>query len=291
MSERVLIVDDDPVQRRLLENMVSRFGYDTLVAEGGDAAVACLTDGPHIDVVVLDLVMPDLDGLGVLARLREAGIALPVVVQTAHGGIDNVVSVMRAGATDFVVKPVSPERLQVSLRNALVASALQGELARIKHSRAGTLTFRDIVTRSPLMQAVLHTAGKAATSVIPVLIAGQSGVGKELIARAIHGSGERRAKPFVAVNCGAIPDNLVESILFGHEKGAFTGATDRHTGKFVEASGGTLFLDEVGELPPAAQVKLLRAIQEGEVEPVGAASPSRWTRGSSQPPTAISSPT
>jgi len=275
MSERVLIVDDDPVQRRLLENMVSRFGYDTLVAEGGDAAVACLigADGPHIDVVVLDLVMPDLDGLGVLARLREAGIALPVVVQTAHGGIDNVVSVMRAGATDFVVKPVSPERLQVSLRNALVASALQGELARIKHSRAGTLTFRDIVTRSPLMQAVLHTAGKAATSVIPVLIAGQSGVGKELIARAIHGSGERRAKPFVAVNCGAIPDNLVESILFGHEKGAFTGATDRHTGKFVEASGGTLFLDEVGELPPAAQVKLLRAIQEGEVEPVGARKP------------------
>jgi DNA-binding NtrC family response regulator len=275
MSERVLIVDDDPVQRRLLENMVSRFGYDALVAEGGDAALALVTaaDGPPIDVVVLDLVMPDLDGLGVLARLREVGIAVPVIVQTAHGGIDNVVSVMRAGATDFVVKPVSPERLQVSLRNAMVASALQGELARIKHSRAGTLTFRDIVTRSARMQAVLRTAGKAATSLIPVLIAGQSGVGKELIARAIHGSGERRAKPFVAVNCGAIPDNLVESILFGHEKGAFTGATDRHTGKFVEASGGTLFLDEVGELPPSAQVKLLRAIQEGEVEPVGARKP------------------
>src|SRR6202166_4221797 len=202
--------------------------------------------------------------------MKDVGRAIPVIVQTAHGGIDNVVSAMRAGATDFVVKPVSPERLQVSLRNALTASALQGELARIKHSRAGTLTFRDIVTRSPRMQAVLRTAGKAATSAIPVLIAGQSGVGKELIARAIHGSGERRAKPFVAVNCGAIPDNLVESILFGHEKGAFTGATDRHTGKFVEASGGTLFLDEVGELPAAAQVKLLRAIQEGEVEPVGA---------------------
>jgi len=275
MSERVLIVDDDPVQRRLLENMVSRFGYEALVAEGGDAAVDLLTaaGSAPIHAVVLDLVMPDLDGLGVLARLREAGIALPVIVQTAHGGIDNVVSVMRAGATDFVVKPVSPERLQVSLRNALVASALQGELARIKHSRAGTLTFRDIVTRSARMQAVLRTAGKAATSVIPVLIAGPSGVGKELIARAIHGSGERRAKPFVAVNCGAIPDNLVESILFGHEKGAFTGATDRHTGKFVEASGGTLFLDEVGELPAAAQVKLLRAIQEGEVEPVGARKP------------------
>jgi DNA-binding NtrC family response regulator len=278
MGERVLIVDDDPVQRRLLENMVGRFGYDTVVAAGGDAALALLDDAdaqqsPAIDAVVLDLVMPDLDGLGVLSRLREDGISLPVIVQTAHGGIDNVVSAMRAGAADFVVKPVSPERLQVSLRNALAAGALRGELARIKHSRAGTLTFRDIVTRSPVMQAVLRIAGKAAASSIPVQIAGQSGVGKELIARAIHGSGERRAKPFVAVNCGAIPDNLVESLLFGHEKGAFTGATERHTGKFVEAAGGTLFLDEVGELPGAAQVKLLRAIQESEVEPVGARKP------------------
>jgi DNA-binding NtrC family response regulator len=273
MPERVLIVDDDPVQRRLLENIVTRAGYDTVVAEGGDAAVALITGAERFDAVVLDLVMPDLDGLGVLAKVREAGIAIPVIVQTAHGGIDNVVTAMRAGATDFVVKPVSAERLQVSLRNALSASALAGELCRIKRSRAGTLTFRDIVTRSARMHAVIRTAEKAAGSIIPVLIEGQSGVGKELIARAIHGTGERRAKPFVAVNCGAIPDNLVESILFGHEKGAFTGATERHTGKFVEASGGTLFLDEVSELPPAAQVKLLRAIQESEVEPVGARKP------------------
>ena len=123
------------------------------------------------------------------------------------------------------------------------------------------------------MQAVLRTAEKATTSLIPVLIAGESGVGKELIARAIHGSGERRAKPFVAVNCGAIPESLVESVLFGHEKGAFTGATEKHTGKFLEASGGTLFLDEIGELPLAAQVKLLRAIQEGQVDPVGGKKP------------------
>jgi DNA-binding NtrC family response regulator len=273
MPERVLIVDDDPVQRRLLENMVTRAGYQAVVAEGGDAAVALLTGAERFDAVVLDLVMPDLDGLGVLAKVREAGIAIPVIVQTAHGGIDNVVTAVRAGATDFVVKPVGAERLQVSLRNALSASALAGELNRIKRSRSGTLTFRDIVTRSPRMHAVIRTAEKAAGSIIPVLIEGQSGVGKELIARAIHGTGERSAKPFVAVNCGAIPDNLVESILFGHEKGAFTGATDRHIGKFVEASGGTLFLDEVSELPPAAQVKLLRAIQENEVEPVGARKP------------------
>jgi DNA-binding NtrC family response regulator len=275
MPERVLIVDDDPVQRRLLENIVTRTGYQAVVAGGGDAAVALLTGADRFDAVVLDLVMPDLDGLGVLAKMREASLATPVIVQTAHGGIDNVVTAMRAGATDFVVKPVGAERLQVSLRNALATSALAGELNRIKRTRAGTLTFRDIVTRSARMHAVIRTAEKAAGSAIPVLIEGQSGVGKELVARAIHGTGDRRSKPFVAVNCGAIPDNLVESILFGHEKGAFTGATERHTGKFVEASGGTLFLDEVSELPPAAQVKLLRAIQENEVEPVGARKPVR----------------
>ncbi len=277
MAERILIVDDDPVQRRLLENMVQRFGYEPILADGGDPAATLLTgpESSRIDCVVLDLVMPDLDGLGVLARMREAGCAQPVIVQTAHGGIDNVVSAMRAGATDFVVKPVGPERLQVSLRNALATSALEGEIQRIKRSRTGTLSFRDIITRSPRMHDVLRVAEKAAVSVIPVLIEGESGVGKELVARAIHGSGERRAKPFVAVNCGAIPENLVESTLFGHEKGAFTGATERHVGKFVEASGGTLFLDEVSELPPAAQVKLLRAIQEGEVEPLGARRPVR----------------
>jgi DNA-binding NtrC family response regulator len=275
MSERILIVDDDPVQRRLLESMVRRAGYELVIADGGDAAAAILTgpDSASIDAVILDLVMPDLDGLGVLARMRAAGLAIPVIVQTAHGGIDNVVSAMRAGATDFVVKPVGAERLEVSLRNALSTKALESEIQRLKRSRTGTLTFKDIITRSARMHSVLRQAEKAAASAIPVLIEGRSGVGKELIARAIHGSGERRARPFVALNCGAIPDNLVESILFGHEKGAFTGATDRHTGKFVEAHGGTLFLDEVGELPLPAQVKLLRAIQEGEVEPVGARKP------------------
>ena len=268
----ILIVDDDPVQCRLLEAMLQKSGYETVVLDNGDAALTLLggADGARIDCVILDLVMPNLDGLGVLARLRQASINVPVIVQTAHGGIDNVVSAMRAGAIDFVVKPVGVERLQVSLRNALNTSALEGELARIKHSRSGTLGFNDIITKSPAMAAVLRMAEKAATSTIPVLVSGESGVGKELIARAIHGSGERRAKPFIAVNCGAMPENLVESILFGHEKGSFTGATERHVGKFVEATGGTLFLDEVGELPAAAQVKLLRAIQEGEVEPVGA---------------------
>jgi DNA-binding NtrC family response regulator len=275
MAATILIADDDAVQRRLVENMVQKCGYETTVVDSGDAAIALLTaaDAPTIDAMVLDLVMPGLDGMGVLAKIREAGLSVPVVVQTAHGGIDNVVSAMRAGAQDFVVKPVGMERLQVSLCNALNTSALKGELQRIRHSREGRLTFSDIITRSETMAGVLRTAQKAASSSIPVLIEGESGVGKEMFARAIHGSGERKSKPFVAVNCGAIPDNLVESILFGHEKGAFTGATERHTGKFVEASGGTLFLDEVSELPLAAQVKLLRALQEGTVEAVGGRKP------------------
>jgi len=275
MAASILIADDDSIQRRLIENMVQKCGYEAVVVENGDAVVDMLTgsDAPAIDAVVLDLVMPGLAGMGVLAKLRDAGISVPVIVQTAHGGIDNVVSAMRAGAQDFVVKPVGIERLQVSLRNALNTSALKGELQRIRHSREGRLTFSDIITRSEAMTGVMRTAQKAASSSIPVLIEGESGVGKELFARAIHGSGERKSKPFVAVNCGAIPDNLVESILFGHEKGAFTGATERHTGKFVEAHGGTLFLDEVSELPLTAQVKLLRALQEGAVEAVGGRKP------------------
>src|SRR5712672_607159 len=275
MAASILIVDDDAVARRLVENMVQKCGYETVVVESGDAAIAMLTaaDAPPLDAMVLDLVMPGLDGMGVLAKIREAGLNIPVIVQTAHGGIDNVVSAMRAGAQDFVVKPVGIERLQVSLRNALNASALKGELQRIKHSREGRLTFADIITRSETLAGVLRTAQKAASSTIPVLVEGESGVGKELFARAIHGSGERKSKPFVAVNCGAIPDNLVESILFGHEKGAFTGATERHMFKVVETTGGTLFLDEVSELPLAAQVKLLRALQEGAVEAVGGRKP------------------
>src|SRR3978361_1702923 len=275
MAATILIADDDAVARRLVENMVQKCGYETVEVDSGDAAIAALTapDPAAIDAIVLDLVMPGLDGMGVLAKIREAGLNIPVIVQTAHGGIDNVVSAMRAGAQDFVVKPVGIERLQVSLRNALNASALKGELQRIRHSREGKLTFADIITRSETMAGVLRTAQKAAASTIPVLIEGDSGVGKELFARAIHGSGERKSRPFVAVNCGAIPDNLVESIRFGHEKGAFTGATERHMGKFVEATGGTLFLDEVGELPLAAQVKLLRALQEGTVEGGGGQKP------------------
>jgi DNA-binding NtrC family response regulator len=172
-----------------------------------------------------------------------------------------------------VIKPASPERLEVSINSAMKIEALSGEISRIKKRAEGTLTFGDLIIRGEAMQRVIALGKRAAASHIPVLIEGESGVGKELIARAIQGESERAGKPFVTVNCGAIPENLVESILFGHEKGAFTGAADKRVGKFQEADQGTLFLDEVGELPLDAQVKLLRALQEGEIDPVGSKKP------------------
>jgi DNA-binding NtrC family response regulator len=272
MSGTILIADDDPVQRRLLEAMVRRFGYDVSVVDGGEAVLAALK-ASQFDLLILDLVMPDLDGMAVLERMREAANETPVIVQTAHGSIDAVISAMRAGAADFVVKPVGAERLQVSIKNAMKSRALESELRLMSRRATGTLGFKDLVTRSPEMGRVIRLGERGASSNIPILLEGESGVGKEVLARAIQGASERRAKPFVAVNCGALPANLVESILFGHEKGAFTGATEKHVGKFAEANGGTLFLDEVGELPPDIQVKLLRAVQEGEVDPVGSKRP------------------
>ncbi len=275
LNGKILIVDDDPIQRRLLQEAVKKFGYRSKTAENGAEAVRIMSgpEGSEIDLIILDMVMPELDGLGVLKQLRADRNATPVIVQTAHGGIDTVVNVMNAGAQDFAVKPVAPERLNVSIRNLLKTSALEEEITRFRKQASGTLTFADIITNSPAMERVINLGKRAAASNIPILIEGESGVGKEMIASAIQGSSDRKSKPLVTVNCGAIPDNLVESILFGHEKGAFTGAVDKHAGKFQEASGGTLFLDEVGELPQEVQVKLLRAIQENEIDPIGARRP------------------
>jgi len=271
MARPVLIVDDDPVQRRIVEATIAKFGHEAVAVEGGEAALAAL-DGPRgrdYAVVILDLVMPGVDGIQVLDRMRERQIHVPVIVQTSKGSIDTAVTAMRSGAFDFVVKPASPERLQAAVSSAMKVEAFEGEARRTRGGTAGTLSFKDIVTGSESMERVLRLARKAAASNIPILIEGESGSGKEVIARAIQGAGERKGKAFVTVNCGAIPDNLVESILFGHEKGSFTGATEKHVGKFVEANGGTLFLDEIGDLPLDVQVKLLRAVQEGEVDPVG----------------------
>jgi DNA-binding NtrC family response regulator len=274
MAKRVLIVDDDPAQRRILEETVKRFGFETKSTNSGEQALEVLggPDRGSIALVLLDLVMPGVDGMAVLERLKGKSVP-PIIVQTAHGSIDAAINAMRLGAVDFVIKPASPERLEVSINSAMKIEALSGEISRIKKRAEGTLTFGDLIIRGEAMQRVIALGKRAAASHIPVLIEGESGVGKELIARAIQGESERAGKPFVTVNCGAIPENLVESILFGHEKGAFTGAADKRVGKFQEADQGTLFLDEVGELPLDAQVKLLRALQEGEIDPVGSKKP------------------
>jgi DNA-binding NtrC family response regulator len=271
MTGSILIVDDDPVQRRLLEGVVRKFGHTAIAADGGEAGLDAMekAQDQEISAMILDLAMPGLDGIGVLKAMRARDISVPVIVQTSQGNIETVVQAMRHGAFDFVVKPASPDRLRTAITNALKVEAVEGEVKRSRRRGTAPFGFKDMVAPSPAMDEVIRLARKAAASDIPILIEGESGVGKELVARAIQGESARSGKPFVTVNCGAIPDNLVESILFGHEKGAFTGATEKHVGKFVEADGGTLFLDEIGDLPLDVQVKLLRAVQYGEVDPVG----------------------
>jgi DNA-binding NtrC family response regulator len=275
MSTRVLIVEDEPAQRRILEEMVKRFGFDAITAESGYKAIEILNSpvGATTALIVLDLMMPGMDGLEFLERLQTVRGDVPVIVQTSQGSIETVIKAMRAGADDFVVKPVSPERLRVSIQNLLKVNALTEEVKRLNKKVGGSLTFDDLIAGSPSMHNVLRLGRRGAQSNIPILIEGESGVGKEMIARAIQGESDRNGKAFITVNCGAIPENLVESILFGHEKGSFTGATAKHMGKFQEADNGTLFLDEVAELPLDMQVKLLRAIQEGEIDPVGSRRP------------------
>ena len=275
MAGPILLVDDEPTQLRLLGAMIERAGYRVETAADGATAVARLADHaePPIACMILDLQMPGMNGIEVLESIRPRHPHLPVIVLTAHASVARVVEAMRAGASDFIVKPASAERIRTAIRSALAHVEMTGELAPVKAAVATGTRFDDILGSSPAMSEAVRLARRAAATSIPVLIEGESGVGKEMFARAIHHASSRASGPFVAVNCGAIPENLVESILFGHEKGAFTGASERHSGKFQEASGGTLFLDEVGELPLDVQVKLLRALQEGEVDPVGARQP------------------
>lgn len=271
MAKTVLIVDDDPTQRRLLQAVVEKSGFSTLQAGDGDEALAMAlgAEQDKIHVMLLDLVMPGRDGMDTLAELAKKRPDLPVIVLTGKGSIDAVVKAMKGGARDFVVKPAAPERIIVSIRNALDMKTLVGEVKRLKKTTEGGLSFDDLIGNASSMRSVVAMGERGAKANIPILITGESGVGKEVIARAIQSASDRSDKPFITVNCGAISESLVESILFGHEKGSFTGANSKHLGKFQEAHTGTLFLDEVGELPLEMQVKLLRVLQEGEVDPIG----------------------
>ncbi len=276
MSHHVLVVDNDPLQCRSAELSIRQMPlYDVTTLTSGLDAIELLksTKGTFIDLVLLDLSMPEIDGMEVLRAIKPLRPDLPVIIYTAHGDVKRSVEALKEGAADFVEKQDGPERLKVSIENVLRMHSLEEEVDRLKRVTSGQARFSDITGASEEIRQAKMVAERAAKSNITVLIKGESGVGKELFARAIHGESKRSGKPFIPVNCGAIPENLVESVLFGHEKGAFTGALEKTIGKFREADGGTLFLDEVGELSLDVQVKLLRAIQEGEVEPVGSGKP------------------
>lgn len=276
MRETILIAEDEPVQRRMMEALLTnKLGYNVIATENGEQAIARIEASSvgEIAAAIFDISMPVMDGFEALKLVRKFRPDIPVIMLTANDHTPVAVRAIKEGAYDFAIKPVDPEHLGVVLKNAIRASALAQEVARLKRDKEGALVFTDLVGHNGGLKTAVNYGYKAAASDVPVLISGETGVGKELFARAIHGQSRRVGAPFVAINCGAIPANLVESLLFGHEKGAFTGAIARTIGKFREADGGTIFLDEIGDLPLEAQVKLLRVLQQKEVEPVGAGKP------------------
>ena len=267
----LMLIDDEPAQRRLVAAIAARRGWRAVFATDGEMAIAMLgtQDGMQLDAILLDQWAPEADPTVLIAEIRERRPSLPLLLLTANGSVAQAVTAMRSGATDFLVKPLAPERLLTAL-DAAVAGKAAGELRPLTEKIPALLAFDEIVGSAPDFRAALAIAAKAARARVPVLLEGESGVGKEVVAEAIHAASPRGKKPMVAVNCGALPPNLVESELFGHEKGAFTGAFERKIGRFQEADGGTLFLDEIGEMPLDAQVKLLRVLQNGDIQPIGA---------------------
>jgi len=267
----LMLIDDEPAQRRLVSAIAARREWRSVFAPDGETAIAMLgtQDGMQLDAILLDSFGPESEAEALIKELRLRRPQLPILMLTANGSVAQAVGAMRAGATDYLVKPFAPERL-LSALEAVVAGTDAGELRPLTEKIPALLGFDEIVGASPDFRAALAIAAKAARARVPVLIEGESGVGKEVVAEAIHAASPRGKKPMIAINCGAIPANLVESELFGHEKGAFTGAFERKIGKFADADGGTLFLDEIGEMPLDAQVKLLRVLQSGEVQPIGA---------------------
>jgi two-component system nitrogen regulation response regulator NtrX len=266
MPASVLIVDDEKNILLTLSQSLQLAGYRTELAGSGQVALDVVSARP-VDAVLMDVKMPDMDGLSVLARLHELKPELPVIMMSGHGTIDTAVRATQLGARDFLEKPIARDRLLVALRNALKHQAVIEELQELRTQ----LGRYDMVGTGPAMQRIFSLIQRTAPSEGRVLITGENGTGKELIARALHEHSRRKAGPFVKLNCAAVPHELIESELFGHEKGAFTGAVSVRRGKFELAHEGTLFLDEIGDMPSAMQAKLLRVLQEGELERVGGA--------------------
>ncbi len=264
MPHRILICDDETDIRESLRALLVEEGYEATAVSAGANAVA---EAPDYDALLLDVKMPGQDGLETLAKLRARGVTTPVLIISGHGDIRTAMEAIRAGAADFLEKPLSSEHVLNALRRVLDSTRLMKENEELK-SRLG---LGRIVGKGEPIRRLLSDIAKAAPTPATVLIVGPSGTGKELVARALHEASLVKTMPFIQVNCAAIPDTLIESELFGHERGSFTGADRKQTGKFVEADGGTIFLDEIGDMSASAQAKVLRVLQEGEVEPVGSA--------------------
>ena len=270
MTSRVLVVDDDQAMCDLLEGALGRRGFSVTSRTAADEAFALLA-AEDFDVVITDLQMKGMNGLELCERISQNRPDVPVVVMTAFGSLETAVAAIRVGAYDFITKPIDLEPLRLALERAVRHRALTREVGLLRQTVREARHFEELIGSSPAMGQVYELIERVAAVDATVLITGESGTGKEMVARAIHRRGKRSSGHFVAINCAAVPEALLESELFGHEKGAFTDARSARPGLFVEASGGTLFLDEIGELPLALQSKLLRALQERAVRPVGAA--------------------
>ena len=265
---RVLVVDDEENIRLVLRTLLRKHGYEVEVAESAEAALG-LVDSFGPDVILTDVRMPKMSGLDLLATLKAKNALATVIVMSAYGSIDLALEAIQAGAYDYVSKPFKPDEVVLALRKAEERETLRRENRALKEQISQQAQFESMLAKSPQMVEVFKTITKIADFKTTVLITGESGVGKELVAKALHSRSSRKSGPFVAINCGAIPENLLESELFGHKKGAFTDATSDKRGLFEEASGGTLFLDEIGELPLNLQVKLLRVLQEENIRRLG----------------------
>lgn len=274
MRGRILVVDDDESLRRVTQVQLTHLGYQVTGAAGGQEALEALERMPQ-DLVITDLMMPGMSGLDLLRRIRTEYPEIIVLMFTGFGTVETAVEAMKAGAYEYLTKPVNPEELEILVDRALKHRHLLEEVRILRSSLDEKYGFENIIGRSKSLLRVLEMAARAAQTESTILIRGETGTGKELLAKAIHFNSPRQNRPFVTINCGAIPKELLESELFGHVKGSFTGAYAHKQGKVELAHGGTLFLDEIGELPPELQVKLLRLLQEGEIEKVGAPGSSK----------------